>query len=258
MLADEYPWMVRPGACTAGWASSSSSLRAAVEKEAAGGFDHGESGNPRRRPVRRVAMLGPGVVQLGRGRRAQDAAPQAPDAANERRIEALEKRIDHRHPLPARRPRHQQLGAPNHRSRSQRQPDSGQAVAGSNPSGATAMDDQRARCPGSAIKQRQRQPARRADARVAMKATASGDGTPSDCHGPCPARDGHRPRCLARRLRRVRGGGLPGSLCGQGRLHGIWTEIGTRPEDRDRWRRVGRRPASRRVSDAPDRPLRAS
>jgi vacuolar-type H+-ATPase subunit I/STV1 len=51
------------------------------------------SGNPRGGPVRRVAILGR-VVQLGRGRRAQDAAPKAPDAGHERRIEALEERID--------------------------------------------------------------------------------------------------------------------------------------------------------------------
>jgi hypothetical protein len=51
------------------------------------------SGNPRGGPVRRVAILGR-VVQLGRGRRAQDAAPQAHDAGHERRIEALEGRID--------------------------------------------------------------------------------------------------------------------------------------------------------------------
>ena len=51
------------------------------------------SGNPGGGPVRRVAILGR-VVQLGRGRRAQDAAPQAPDAGHERRIEALEERID--------------------------------------------------------------------------------------------------------------------------------------------------------------------
>ena len=48
--------------------------------------------NPRGGPVRRVAIFGR-VVQLGRGRR-QDAAPQAPDAGHERRIEALEERID--------------------------------------------------------------------------------------------------------------------------------------------------------------------
>jgi vacuolar-type H+-ATPase subunit I/STV1 len=40
-----------------------------------------------------VAILGR-VVQLGRGRRASDAAPQAPAAGQERRIEALEERID--------------------------------------------------------------------------------------------------------------------------------------------------------------------
>lgn len=48
------------------------------------------SGNARG-AVRRVAIL-TRVVQLGRGRR--DAASQAPDAGHERRIEALERRID--------------------------------------------------------------------------------------------------------------------------------------------------------------------
>ncbi len=43
--------------------------------------------------MRRVAILGR-VVQLGRERRAQDAAPQAPDAGHERRIEAVEERTD--------------------------------------------------------------------------------------------------------------------------------------------------------------------
>ena len=51
------------------------------------------TGNPRGGPVRRVAILGR-VVQLGRGRRAPDAAPQAPAAGLERRIEALEERVD--------------------------------------------------------------------------------------------------------------------------------------------------------------------
>jgi hypothetical protein len=51
------------------------------------------SGNQRGGPVRRLAILGR-VVQGGRGRRAQDAAPQAPAAGHERRIEALEERID--------------------------------------------------------------------------------------------------------------------------------------------------------------------
>jgi hypothetical protein len=50
------------------------------------------TGNPSGGPVRRVAILGR-VVQLGRGRRAPDAPPQAP-AGHERRIEALEERID--------------------------------------------------------------------------------------------------------------------------------------------------------------------
>jgi hypothetical protein len=50
------------------------------------------TGNPSRGPVRRVAILGR-VVQLGRGRRAPDAASQAP-VEHERRIEALEERID--------------------------------------------------------------------------------------------------------------------------------------------------------------------
>jgi hypothetical protein len=51
------------------------------------------TGNPSGGPVRRVAILGR-VVQLSRGRRAPDAAPQAPDAGHERRIQALEERID--------------------------------------------------------------------------------------------------------------------------------------------------------------------
>jgi hypothetical protein len=50
------------------------------------------TGNRSGGPVRRVAILGR-VVQLGRGRRAQDAAPRAA-AGHERRIEALEERID--------------------------------------------------------------------------------------------------------------------------------------------------------------------
>ena len=51
------------------------------------------SGHPRGRAVRRVAVLSR-VVQLGRGRRASDAASQAPDAGHERRIQALEGRVD--------------------------------------------------------------------------------------------------------------------------------------------------------------------
>jgi hypothetical protein len=51
------------------------------------------SGNPSGGPVRRLAMLGR-VVQVRRGRRASDAASQAPDAGHERRIQALEGRID--------------------------------------------------------------------------------------------------------------------------------------------------------------------
>ena len=51
------------------------------------------TGNPRGGPVSRVAILGR-VVQLGRGRRAPDAAPEAPSAGHERRIKALEERID--------------------------------------------------------------------------------------------------------------------------------------------------------------------
>jgi hypothetical protein len=42
---------------------------------------------------RRTAILGR-VVQLGRGRRASDAAAQAPAAGHERRIEVLEERVD--------------------------------------------------------------------------------------------------------------------------------------------------------------------
>ena len=51
------------------------------------------TGNPSGGPARRAAILGR-VAQLGRGRRASDAASQAPDAGHERRIEALELRID--------------------------------------------------------------------------------------------------------------------------------------------------------------------
>jgi hypothetical protein len=51
------------------------------------------TGNPSGGPVRRVAILGR-VVQLGRGRRASDAARQAPAAGHERRIEVLEERLD--------------------------------------------------------------------------------------------------------------------------------------------------------------------
>jgi hypothetical protein len=51
------------------------------------------TGNPSGGPVRRVAILGR-VVQLGRRRRVPDAAPEAPAAEHERRIEALEERVD--------------------------------------------------------------------------------------------------------------------------------------------------------------------
>ena len=51
------------------------------------------TGNPSGGPLGRVAILGR-VVQLGRGRRAPDAAPQASGAGHERRIAALEERID--------------------------------------------------------------------------------------------------------------------------------------------------------------------
>ncbi len=51
------------------------------------------TGNPSGGLARRRAILGR-VVQLGRGRRASDAAYQAPDPEHERRIEALEGRID--------------------------------------------------------------------------------------------------------------------------------------------------------------------
>jgi hypothetical protein len=50
------------------------------------------TGNPSGGRVRRVAILGR-VVQLGRGRRAPDAARQAL-TGHERRIEALEERVD--------------------------------------------------------------------------------------------------------------------------------------------------------------------
>jgi hypothetical protein len=51
------------------------------------------TGNPSGEPVRRVAILSR-VVQLRRGRRAPDAAPEAPGAEHERRIETLEGRVD--------------------------------------------------------------------------------------------------------------------------------------------------------------------
>jgi hypothetical protein len=51
------------------------------------------SGNPSGERVRRVTILGR-VVQLRRGRRPPDAAPLAPAAGHERRIEALEERVD--------------------------------------------------------------------------------------------------------------------------------------------------------------------
>jgi hypothetical protein len=51
------------------------------------------TGDPSGGPMRRVAILGR-VVQLRRGRRAPDAAPQAAAAGHERRIEALEERVD--------------------------------------------------------------------------------------------------------------------------------------------------------------------
>jgi hypothetical protein len=51
------------------------------------------TGDPSRPVGRRAAILGR-VVQLGRGRRAGDAAAQAPAAGHERRIEVLEERVD--------------------------------------------------------------------------------------------------------------------------------------------------------------------
>jgi hypothetical protein len=51
------------------------------------------SGNPSGGPVRRVAILSR-VVQLGRRRRVPDAASEAAAAGHERRIEALEERVD--------------------------------------------------------------------------------------------------------------------------------------------------------------------
>jgi hypothetical protein len=51
------------------------------------------TGNPSGGRVRRVAILSR-VVQLGRGRRAPDAAVRAPAAGDERRIEVLEERVD--------------------------------------------------------------------------------------------------------------------------------------------------------------------
>jgi hypothetical protein len=51
------------------------------------------TGNPSGGPVRRMAIFGR-VVQLGRGRRGPDADTQARAAGHERRIEALEERVD--------------------------------------------------------------------------------------------------------------------------------------------------------------------
>jgi hypothetical protein len=51
------------------------------------------TGNPSGGPIRRVEILGR-LVRLGRGRQAQDAAPQTSDAGHERRLEALEERVD--------------------------------------------------------------------------------------------------------------------------------------------------------------------
>jgi hypothetical protein len=51
------------------------------------------TGDPSRPAGRRAAILGR-VVQLGRGRRAPDAAAQTPAARHERRIEVLEGRVD--------------------------------------------------------------------------------------------------------------------------------------------------------------------
>ena len=51
------------------------------------------TGNPSGGPARRLAILGR-VVQVRRGRRASDATARAPDAGHERRIQALEGRID--------------------------------------------------------------------------------------------------------------------------------------------------------------------
>jgi hypothetical protein len=51
------------------------------------------TGNPSGSPVRRVAILSR-VVQLGRGGRGPDTAPQGPAEGHERRIKTLEQRID--------------------------------------------------------------------------------------------------------------------------------------------------------------------
>src|SRR5687767_264009 len=72
---------------------ASSSPRAASEKEAAGGLTMARTGSPSGGPVRRVAILGR-MIQLGRGRRPPDAAPEATAPGHERRIKALEERID--------------------------------------------------------------------------------------------------------------------------------------------------------------------
>jgi predicted NBD/HSP70 family sugar kinase len=51
------------------------------------------TGDPSGGAGRRTAILGR-VIQLGRGRRAPDAAAQAAAAGHERRIEVLEERVD--------------------------------------------------------------------------------------------------------------------------------------------------------------------
>ena len=51
------------------------------------------TGDPGGGAGRRTAILGR-VIQLGRGRRAPDAAAQAAAAGHERRIEVLEERVD--------------------------------------------------------------------------------------------------------------------------------------------------------------------
>jgi hypothetical protein len=64
------------------------------EREAAGGCDQWRV--PAIQAGGRCGVLAilTRVVQLGRGRRASDAASQAPDAGHERRIEVLEGRVD--------------------------------------------------------------------------------------------------------------------------------------------------------------------
>jgi hypothetical protein len=80
--------------CTARWVLLPPPLARLLRRRQREVSTMASTGNPSGGPVRRVAILGR-VVQLGRGRRAPDAGAQAHVAAHERRIKALEERIDH-------------------------------------------------------------------------------------------------------------------------------------------------------------------